>query len=89
MIKVIFLGFSLVVMSCAVFASPVNINVAGADQIAKALKGVGPGKAAAIVAFRAENGPFITLKDLSKVKGIGKKTLDNNKDDIILAIDTE
>ena len=87
MIKVIFLAVSMAVLSYSTFASPVNINTAGADQIAKALKGVGPGKAAAIVAFRTENGPFLTIKELGNVKGIGKKTLESNKEDIIIVLD--
>jgi len=87
MIKVILLSFSLLFMSNLVMASPVNINTAGADQIAKALKGVGPGKAAAIVAFRIDNGPFLAVGDLAKVKGIGKKTVESNKHDIIIVMD--
>jgi len=87
MTKVIFFAICMAFVSSAAIATPVNINTAGADQIAKALKGVGPGKAAAIVAFRAENGPFLSLKDLANVKGIGKKTLEKNKDDIIIVLD--
>jgi competence protein ComEA len=37
----------------------------------EALDGVGPVLAKRIVAYRAANGPFITLEDLDKVSGIG------------------
>ncbi len=86
MIKALFLSICMALTAGQVFAAPININTAGADQIAKALKGVGPSKAAAIVAFRTENGPFTTLKELVNVKGIGKKTLESNKDDIIFVV---
>lgn len=77
----------LPLLSSPLMASPVNINTADADQIAKALKGVGPGKAAAIVEFRLENGPFSNAKDLAKVKGIGQKTVERNKSDILIVLD--
>ena len=49
---------------------PININRATAKQFEK-LDGVGPVLAKRIVAYRAANGPFITLEDLDKVSGIG------------------
>jgi competence protein ComEA len=63
---------------------PVDINSADAKTLSKSLKGVGPRKAEAIVAYRKEKGPFKTYKDLAKVKGIGIKTAENNKVDILL-----
>jgi len=36
-------------------------------------------KAEAIVSYRDKNGPFKTADDLAKVKGIGKKLVDQNK----------
>jgi transcriptional accessory protein Tex/SPT6 len=41
-----------------VFAEPVNINTADATALAKALDGIGPAKAKAIVSYREKNGPF-------------------------------
>ena len=61
----------------------VNINQAGADELVEALIGVGPSKADAIVAWRNENGPFQSLADFAKVKGIGPATLEKNKDNIL------
>jgi len=82
MIRVFLKSIFLFLLPMLVVASPVDINTADAEKIAESLKGVGPGKAAAIVAFRVENGPFLHLNDLSLVKGIGKKTVESNKDDI-------
>lgn len=80
---------TLVLASGLLFASlaaaePVNINSADADTIADSLKGVGPSKAAAIVAYREQNGPFRSVDDLLNVKGIGEKTLADNRTDILL-----
>jgi competence protein ComEA len=49
---------------------PLNINRATAKQL-ETLNGIGPVLAKSIVAYRAANGPFITLEDLDKVSGIG------------------
>ena len=50
----------------------VNINTAGAQEL-KALPGIGDAKAAAIIAYREENGAFSAASDLKKVEGIGEK----------------
>jgi competence protein ComEA len=56
-------------------AGPVNVNTADAEQL-DALPGVGPATAAAIVADREANGPFATVDDLSRVRGIGPAKLE-------------
>jgi len=61
------------------FAGPVNINSADVQTLA-ALKGIGPAKSAAIVADRDANGPFKSVEDLLRVKGIGEKTVEMNRD---------
>ncbi len=68
----------------AIAAEAVNINTADAASLAKNLNGVGLKKAEAIVAYRKKNGSFKTAKDLSKVKGIGNKTVAKNKDYILV-----
>lgn len=50
--------------------SVVNINRADVSAL-RSLKGIGKGKAQAIIAYRDAHGRFNQLSDLSKVKGIG------------------
>ncbi|PPC74169.1 competence protein ComEA [Pokkaliibacter plantistimulans] len=71
------------------FATPVNINTATAEELAKALNGVGQKKAEAIVAWRTEHGPFTSAEQLSEVKGIGEALIARNKDDILLQDSTK
>jgi competence protein ComEA len=63
-------------------ATPVNVNKADAPTIAKSLDGIGQSKAQAIVAWREAHGPFKRVEDLAQVKGIGKGTLERNRDAI-------
>ena len=62
-------------------AKKVNINQASVEEIA-VLKNVGPKYAERIVQYRQTNGPFKSPEDLMKVKGIGSKTFELNKDQI-------
>jgi competence protein ComEA len=77
----------LSLVSIAAFAQPVNINKANAMEIAQELVGIGQSKAEAIVAFRDEHGAFKTADDLGLVKGIGEKTVEKNRDNILLKDD--
>ncbi|HUA80648.1 MAG TPA: helix-hairpin-helix domain-containing protein [Dyella sp.] len=78
-------GLMLAFALPAFAATPVNINTADADTIAKSLDGIGLSKAKAIVAFREEHGPFKSVDDLTQVKGIGPATLQRNHDAILLS----
>ncbi|NIG98437.1 MAG: hypothetical protein G5701_04995 [Serratia symbiotica] len=42
----------------------VSINQAGAEQLASILKGIGLKKAASIVRYREQNGPFTQIEQL-------------------------
>ncbi len=53
----------------------VNINRADPETISRYLKGIGPVKAEAIVAYREKYGPFKSVEELADVKGIGEKTV--------------
>ena len=79
-VKVFILLLWLTVTS--VVAAPVNVNTANAEEIAKALYGVGPYKAEAIVRYRQEYGKFKSVQALKKVRGIGQGILEGNLDDI-------
>jgi competence protein ComEA len=63
---------------------PVNVNSASAEEIAEALKGIGMSKAEAIVSYRSENGQFKHIDELVNVKGIGIRTVDINREYILL-----
>ena len=60
-------------------AGPVNVNTADAKTLARELQGVGMAKAEAIVSHREKNGPFKSADDLVKVRGLGKKLIEQNK----------
>jgi competence protein ComEA len=62
----------------------VDINTASAEQLAEVLDGVGPAKSEAIVAYREENGDFTHIDELVNVRGIGLRTVDQNRDRIDL-----
>jgi competence protein ComEA len=69
----------LAIAGLAVANDPVDINTADAKTL-ETLNGIGPAKAAAIVAYREQNGPFATVEDLANVKGIGLRTVELNRD---------
>ena len=75
----------LLLVSLTVTAAPININTANSTEIANALNGIGLKKAEAIINYRENNGSFSSLDQLNRVKGIGKKTLKNNQQDIQFA----
>lgn len=62
----------------------VNLNTAGASELAEALTGVGMKKAAAIINYRKAHGNFKSIAQLIEVKGIGEKTLAKNKGRMVL-----
>lgn len=59
-------------------AQIISINSADVAQLST-LKGVGDSKAKAIVDYRATHGKFGSISDLSNVKGIGEKLIEQNK----------
>lgn len=56
----------------------VDLNTASQAEL-EAVKGIGPSKAKAIIAYREKSGGFKSVDDLAKVKGFGKATVDKLK----------
>jgi len=79
---------SLALCPLAVMAlEPVNIN--SADEAAlQQINGIGASKAKAIIEYRKANGPFATVDDLTKVPGIGEKSLVHLKPQITVGAAT-
>ena len=50
----------------------VDLNTADAETL-QTLPGIGPAKAAAIIAYREEHGPFAALQDVANVPGISEQ----------------
>jgi competence protein ComEA len=78
------LALSAIILPLWALAGPVNVNTADAQAISEALQGVGLSKAQAIVEYREKHGPFKSPEDLSLVKGIGERTVELNRDDILV-----
>lgn len=72
-------------MAIPAFAA-VNLNTATQAEL-ESLKGVGPAKAKAILAYREKNGPFKSVDDLAGVKGFGKASAAKLKDQVTVEPD--
>jgi len=75
---------SLAFAGSAFAAEKVNINTADAATLDRVLVNVGPAKADAIVAYRKAHGPFRSAEQLAQVQGIGLKTVEKNRDMILV-----
>lgn len=60
-----------------VFAA-VNLNTATQSEL-EAVKGLGPAKAKAIIAYRESKGGFKSIEELDNVKGFGKASIEKLK----------
>ena len=76
---------SLAFAGHAFAADKVNLNTADAATIDRVLVNVGPAKAQAIVDYRKQHGAFRSPEELAMVKGIGLKTVEKNRDRIVVA----
>lgn len=69
-------------MFCVSFLlAAVDINSAGAKELTT-LKGIGASKAEAIIAFRTTH-CFKSVDELAQVKGIGEKTVQINRKNLV------
>ena len=74
------------VFSIALYAAgdgKININTAGVEELVK-LEKIGEKYAQRIIQYREKNGPFEKPEDIMKVKGIGSKIWELNKDRIVV-----
>lgn len=78
--------FAAVLALCSFLAvaAPVNINTADAKTLETSLVGVGQKTAQAIVDHRTKHGAFKSADDLAKVKGIGPKLIEKNRNNILI-----
>ncbi len=75
---------SLAFAGSAFAAERININTADAATLDRVLVNVGPAKAEAIVAYRKAHGPFRSAEQLAQVQGIGLKTVEKNREMILV-----
>ena len=61
----------------------ININEASVKELMQ-LNKIGEKSAEKIVAFREQNGPFKAPQDLTKVKGVGSKIFEMNRERIVI-----
>ena len=57
-------------------AREVDVNTATVAELER-LPGIGPGLAARIVEERNQHGPFSSIEDITRVSGIGDKTVES------------
>jgi len=84
-LRILLLLCSFFIATSLVTAAPVDINRADASHLESALVGIGPDKAAAIVQYREDHGPFASVDDLVNVKGVGEKTIEKNRKNLTVA----
>ena len=82
--RVIYL-FLIFTFIASIGLAKININTASKEELSK-LKGIGPKKAEAIIKRRAKK-PFKSIDELIEIKGIGKKFLEKNKDNLCVGPD--
>ncbi len=75
---------SMLLIGSALAAEKVNINTADVATLDRVLVNIGPAKAEAIVAYRKANGAFRSAEQLAMVKGVGLKTIEKNRDRIVV-----
>lgn len=64
--------------------SKIDLNMASVKQL-QTLKGIGETLAKRIVDFRDKNGPFMSIDEVKKTKGIGTKIFKNIEGEITVS----
>jgi len=78
------LSLFIFLVAGSVMAGPVDVNTADAETLSAELQGIGMSKAVAIVEYREAHGPFKSPDDLILVKGIGERTIELNRENILV-----
>jgi competence protein ComEA len=68
----------------AIACEKVNVNTADANELDRKLDGIGEKKAESIITHREKNGNFKDADDLDDVIGIGPKTIEKNRECIVI-----
>lgn len=92
--RIIFTAFAVLTLvlafsfsAYAVTNGKININTASVKELAT-LQKIGDAYSKRIVEYRNNKGPFKKTEDIMKVKGIGKKIFELNKDRIVVKDET-
>ncbi|EDZ62300.1 putative competence protein ComEA, helix-hairpin-helix region domain [Sulfurimonas gotlandica GD1] len=72
---------AMVILGFSILFGAVDINTADKEEL-MSLKGLGDKKAAAVIEYRAKD-CFESVEGITKVKGIGKKFIEKNRDNLI------
>mgnify|MGYP000368469667 FL=1 len=70
--------------SFAFAADKIDLNTATSEEL-QLLSGVGPATADAIIQYRDAHGEFKTVDELTNVKGIGEKKLQQLSEDLMVS----
>ena len=73
------MALAIAMFSTTAMAEKVNLNQADAETL-QYIPGIGPGKSAAIIKLRDQNGGFESLDQLLEVRGIGESVLKDIKE---------
>ena len=84
MIAIIIFSLQAVVGFAEERGEKINLNSANVEILDEQLKFVGEKLAMRIVEYREANGGFKNIEELTNVKGVGRKVIDSNRDNIEL-----
>lgn len=89
LVSTLAIGLVAAMLHLGAFAAPVNVNTADAEALAENIVGVGPKLAQAIIDYRQEHGPFASIEELERVRGIGPKLIEKNRADLLIETASE
>ncbi len=84
LVKSLVFAFALSLPLAVVAMEPVDLNAASAETLAVTMQGVGLEKAQAIVDYRDQHGPFVSVEEITAVRGIGPATLEKNRSKLVI-----